>query len=436
LKKSSTYKAGTLRKKAEELLKKKSLKTISIPSEIGTLKLIHELEVHQIELEMQNEELLLAKEKAEESDRLKSSFLSNMSHEIRTPMNGIIGFTELLKEPDLTSDESKDYIQIIQVSGARMLHTINNIIDMAKIESGLMKPDIKEANINEKLESIYKDFKPDVECSGLHFSYRNGLPAKEAIIKTDHEKVYGILTNLIKNAIKFTREGSIEFGYYKKGKFLEFYVEDTGMGIPEKQHQIIFEWFRQGDETYSRLYEGSGLGLSICKSYVAMLGGEIWLKSDEQGSTFYFTLPYNNVSEEKQIIESDIIENNNEVEILKLKTLIVEDDETSRMLLTRTLKGISKQVLYAVTGPEAIEVCRNNPDLDLVLMDIRIPQMNGYEATRKIRQFNKDLVIIAQTAYGFESDRINALEAGCNDYISKPINNTSLHVLIEKYCHN
>ena len=179
-------------------------------------------------------ELIKAKEKAEESDRLKSAFLTNMSHEIRTPMNGILGFAELLKEPNLTSDEQQDYIQTIQISGARMLNTINNIVDISKIESGLMKVDIKETNINEKIEFTYKFFKPEVEIKGLQFLFKNGLPSKEAIIKTDNEKVYGILTNLVKNAIKFTYEGSIEFGYEKKGEYLEFFVKDTGIGIPEE----------------------------------------------------------------------------------------------------------------------------------------------------------------------------------------------------------
>ena len=246
-------------------------------------------------------ELIIAKEKAEESDRLKSAFLTNMSHEIRTPMNGILGFAELLKEPNLSSDDQQDFIQTIQISGARMLNTINNIVDISKIESGLIKIDIKETNINEKIEFTYKFFKPEVEIKGLTVFFKNGLQSKEAIIKTDNEKVYGILTNLVKNAIKFTYEGSIEFGYEKKGEYLEFFVKDTGIGIPKNQMELIFERFRQGSESHNRGYEGSGLGLSISKSYVEMLGGKIWVESEEgKGSTFYFTIPYNTVSEENR----------------------------------------------------------------------------------------------------------------------------------------
>jgi PAS domain S-box-containing protein len=387
------------------------------------------------ELTLINTELIKAKEKAEESDRLKSTFLTNMSHEIRTPMNGIIGFTELLKEPHLTIDEQQDFIQTIQISGARMLNTINSIIDMSKIDSGLIGVEIKETNFNEKIEFTYKFFKPEVEKKGLQFLVKKGLPTKEAIIKTDNEKVYGVLTNLVRNAIKFTYEGSIEFGYMKKGEYLELYVKDTGIGIPKNQQEIVFERFRQGSESHSRGYEGSGLGLSISKSYVDMLGGKIWVESEEGlGSTFYFTIPYNPVSEETNTIENDGFTENKKVQIKKLKILIVEDDEISYSLLSRVVQKISNEVLHVITGVQAVETCRNNPDIDLVLMDIRMPMMNGLEATQQIRQFNKDVIIIAQTAYGFSGDSEKAREAGCNDNITKPINRTLLYELINKHC--
>jgi PAS domain S-box-containing protein len=387
------------------------------------------------ELTLINTELIKAKEKAEESDRLKSSFLTNMSHEIRTPMNGIIGFTELLKEPHLTIEEQQDFIQTIQISGARMLNTINSIIDISKIESGLIDVAINEMNLNEKIEFTYRFFKTEVENKGLQFLVKKGLTTKEANIKTDIEKVYGVLTNLIKNAIKFTYEGSIEFGYMKKWENLEFYVKDSGIGIPKNQQELIFERFRQGNESHNRGYEGSGLGLSICKSYAEMLGGRIWVESEEAlGSTFYFTIPYNPVSEEKMEIGTAAFTAPKEVELKNLKILTVEDDEISYSLLSRTLQKISREVLRATTGFEAIEACRNNPDIDLVLMDIRMPKMNGLEATQQIRQFNKDVIIIAQTAYAFAGDKEKALEAGCNDYICKPINMTLLYELINKHC--
>jgi PAS domain S-box-containing protein len=379
-------------------------------------------------------ELINAKEKAEESDRLKTAFLSNMSHEIRTPMNGILGFAELLNNPHLSSDDQQKFVQIINSSGARMLNTINDIINISKIESGLVEANIDETNINEKIEFIYNFFKPEVENKKLHFSFKNGLQSKEAIIKTDNEKIYGILTNLVKNAIKFTKEGSIELGYELKGEYLKFFVKDTGIGIFKKQKKIIFERFRQGNESNSRSYDGSGLGLSISKSYVRMLGGEIWVESEEGlGSTFYFTIPYNPVSEEKTVIENTFSENNKEVQLKKLKILIVEDDEVSYSLLKHLLKNINGEIMHAITGIEAVETCRTNTDLDLILMDIRMPMMDGHEATRQIRLFNKDVIIIAQSAYAFSGDKEKAIEAGCNSYITKPINKTLLTELFKSY---
>jgi CheY-like chemotaxis protein len=209
------------------------------------------------------------------------------------------------------------------------------------------------------------------------------------------------------------------------------------MGINQSQKEIIFERFRQGSESLTRKYEGSGLGLSISKSYVEMLDGKLWVESEERkGSIFYFTIPYNAVSEEKTASGYADSEKYKEVQLKNLKILVAEDDEISYSLLTRTLQKISKEVIHAKTGVEAIASCHNNPNLDLVLMDIKMSDMDGYEATRQIRQFNKDVIIIAQTAYGFSGDREKAIVAGCNDYISKPINKTLLYELIINYFKN
>lgn len=241
------------------------------------------------------QDFIKTKEKAEESDRLKSAFLTNISHEIRTPMNGILGFTDLLKEPNLKGDVKQEYISYIEESGARMLNVINDIIVISKIETELINVSVSETNVNEQVESIYSRFRPEVEQNDIQFSFKNTLPAKESIVNTDREKVSAIITNLVKNAIKFTKTGSIEFGYEKKGGHLEFFVKDTGVGIQKEQMRIIFERFRQGNESLSRNYEGAGLGLSISKAYVEMLGGKIWVESEEKkGSTFFFTIPYTN----------------------------------------------------------------------------------------------------------------------------------------------
>jgi PAS domain S-box-containing protein len=380
-------------------------------------------------------ELTIAKEKAEESDRLKSAFLANMSHEIRTPMNGILGFSELLKTPNLSGEEQQKYIRIIEKSGARMLKIINDLVDISKIEAGVMQLHMNESNINEQVDSVYALFKPEADAKKINLSYKNPLPAREAIIKTDHDKVFAILSNLVKNAIKFTEKGAVELGYDLESgngpKVLEFYIKDTGIGVPKDKQEAIFERFVQADIEDKMARQGAGLGLAISRAYVKMLGGKIWVESEEgQGSTFYFTLPYNAESviktNDRQLAPSEI---NNDVR--RLKTLIVEDDEFSELLLDETVKTFSKEVLKARTGVEAVEQCRSNPDIDLVLMDIRMPEMGGYEATRKIREFNKEVTIIAQTAYGLAGDREKSIKAGCNDYITKPINRNELLAMIQ-----
>ncbi len=403
--------------------------------------LILEEKVQERTVELQNTivELEIAKTKAEESDRLKSAFLANMSHEIRTPMNGILGFAEILKEPDLTGEQQQEYISIIEKSGVRMLNIINDIICISKIESGQMGISITETNINQQIEYIYTFFKPEIEQKGIQFLFKNAFQGKEAFIKTDREKIYGILTNLIKNAIKFTKTGSIEIGYHivetlHATSLLEFYVRDTGIGIRPEQLEIIFERFRQGSESLSRNYEGAGLGLSISKAYVEMLGGKIWAESEEgKGSTFYFTIPYHAQTEDKTVGKNVVLAGGAENRMKKLKILIAENDKESEMLLELIVQKFSKTVLKARTGIEAVETCRNNTDIDLILMDIIMDGMDGYEATRQIRLFNKDSVIVAQTALALEGDREKSIAAGCTDYISKPIRKEKITELIQKH---
>lgn len=251
-----------------------------------------ELEFQNAEKEKRALELMKAKEKAEESDCLKSAFLANMSHEIRTPMNGILGFSNLLKEPGLTGDTQQEYISIIEKSGARMLNIIDNIIDISKIESGLMEINLKKSNINDLVQYIYDFFKPEVESKRMKLLFSNLFRANDVIINTDREKLYAILTNLVNNAIKFTRHGFIQIGFDIKGKFLEFFVLDTGIGIPKDRQEAVFERFIQADISDKPAFQGAGLGLSIAKAYVELLGGEIWLESDgNTGTTFYFTIP-------------------------------------------------------------------------------------------------------------------------------------------------
>ena len=385
-------------------------------------------------------ELLRSKEKAEESDRLKSAFLANMSHEIRTPMNGILGFAELLKEPDLPVQQQKEYISIIGKSGARMLNIINDIVDISKIEAGLMELSFGKSNINEQLEFLYTFFKPEVEAKGMKLSLRKGSPLFEANIYTDGEKVYAILTNLIKNAIKYSDEGSIEFGYTKNERFVEYYVKDTGIGVPKNRQEAIFDRFVQADLSDIQVRQGAGLGLSISKAYAEMLGGQLWVESEEGvGSTFYFTLPYHDEKNDIKTIQPSSeseISNHTGRELNGLKILIAEDDDVSEHLLSLSVRKLSREILKVRSGIEAVEICNQHPDLDLIFMDIQMPDLNGYEATRQIRAFNNKVVIIAQTAYGLSDDREKAIAAGCNDYIAKPIHKDVLVALIRKYFEN
>jgi signal transduction histidine kinase/CheY-like chemotaxis protein len=390
------------------------------------------------EIKETNLHLEKAKQHAIESERLKSAFLANMSHEIRTPMNGILGFAELLKDPKLTGEQQHNYISIIEKSGIRMLNIINDIVDISKIESNLITIDISEVNINEQIEYIYTFFNPEASRKGLQLSINNGLPSLEALVQTDKEKLYAILTNLVKNAIKYTKEGTIDIGYKLKtdrvSAELEFYVNDTGIGIAENKHHAIFDRFIQAEIMDRSAIEGTGLGLAITKSYVEMLQGKIWIESEvDKGSTFYFTIPYHTLSKEES--QPSVVNITTTTEKLpeNLKVLIVEDDEVSEQLITIMICPFCSDILKARTGLKAVEVCRNNPDINLILMDIRLPEMDGYRAVEHIRQFNKETIIIGQSAYGLAGDREKAIEAGCNDYLTKPIVKEDLLALIQKY---
>ena len=391
------------------------------------------LSIHRKQVE---EELKEALAMAEESDRLKSAFLANMSHEIRIPMNGIIGFANLLKTPNLSGDQLNKYVGIIDKSGARMLNIINDLMDISKIEAGQMELHISECKINEKMEYLLSLFKPEIDKSNINLSLSLPTPTKEITINSDGDKIYAILTNLIKNAIKFTHDGGIEFGYKVREEELEFYVKDTGIGVPKDRQKAIFERFVQADIEDTKVYEGAGLGLSITKAFVEMLNGRIWVESAEgKGSKFSFTIPVK-IEKEKVVVPQFKGERSITEPSKKLKVLIAEDEDFADKYLSIIIRDISGEILHAKNGKEAIELCKKNPDLDLILMDIKMPGIDGYEASEEIRKFNKGVVIIAQTAHALAGDREKTINAGCDDYISKPINQEELLDMIRRNTHN
>lgn len=378
-----------------------------------------------------NFELNKAKAKAEESDRLKSSFLANMSHEIRTPMNGIVGFVNMLKRPELSEQKRKNYIDIIQNSCNQLLHIVNDIVDISKIEAGQIDVKNEKENVNHIIQELHEFYLPHAKSKNIELLLNLGVGDCDSEFICDGSKIRQVLNNLLNNALKFTESGFVEFGYSLRDSALEFFVKDTGIGISDQHISVIFDRFRQAETSLSRGYGGTGLGLSISKAYVEKIGGEIWVTSKlSKGTTFYFTIPLELQSNEQlKETTSDFMKNYED----KPTVLVTEDEEINFMLIEELLIDFEIKLLHAKNGQEAIDMCHAYPDIKLVLMDIKLPGMSGYEAAKKIKIFRKDLPIIAQTAYALNGDKEKALEAGCDDYIAKPINTTVFIELMQKY---
>jgi CheY-like chemotaxis protein/nitrogen-specific signal transduction histidine kinase len=377
------------------------------------------------------EELINAKEKAEEGDRLKTAFLNNISHEIRTPMNAIVGFCALLGEPDLNEQSRMDYIEVIIQSSNHLLAIISDIVDISNIEANIVKIAKNEININSTFKSLCDQFLPKVSEKKIQLICESDVPDSDALIITDNTKLKQILINLINNAIKFTDKGYVKVGCVLRDKFLEFCVSDTGIGIGEEYHHRIFDRFYQVQLSISRLYEGTGLGLAISKANVELMGGKIWLTSEPgKGSTFFFSIPY-----EKQVVETLAVNEKRVPEDFvfpEKKTILVAEDIDSNFKLVRFfLSKANTEIIRAVNGKEAVEKCLSNKNIDLILMDIKMPVMDGYTAVNLIRQTNTTIPIIAQTAY--IDDRDKAIESGCSGFISKPFDKKRLLKVIHEF---
>ncbi len=383
-------------------------------------------------------ELIDAKEKAEESDQLKTAFLANMSHEIRTPMNSILGFTNLLSVPNISIQKHQKYLEIIKKSGQRLLNTVNDLIDISRIETGQIEVVFGSVDLNEEIKILAETFESEANTKGIQLKVDYKMVELESQIKTDRAKVHSILTNLIKNAIKYTNAGRIVIGCERKEEFIEFYIEDTGIGIPKSRQSAIFNRFEQADIDDVKAMEGSGLGLAITKAYVEMLGGEIWVESEEKsGSIFHFTIPWVAIQFQENEPQSETKVNPSNTIVKKLKILIAEDDEESYQHLSILFEEIAEEIIHTTSGRKAVDICRANPDLNLILMDIKMNELSGHEATQEIRKFNKTIPIIAQTAFALTGDREKAIAAGCTDYVIKPIREQVLMDIIKKlFQHN
>ncbi|MGE0079337.1 MAG: ATP-binding protein [Bacteroidales bacterium] len=389
-------------------------------------------------LHKENErELLLAKEKAIESDKLKSAFLANMSHEIRTPMNAILGFSELVSRKNIQPEKREIYTQHIVNNGKLLLHLVDDIIDLAKIEAGQLKFKRNTTNVEELLIELMhfcisekkrlKKDELDIVCEGN----KGGHPMW---LLCDSFRLKQVLLNLLSNALKFTFSGSVVFGYdIPNNATIQFYVKDSGIGIRPDQQTIIFDRFRQADDSATRQFGGTGLGLTISKKLVELMGGRIWVNSkSNEGSNFHFTLP---------LIIPDL--NNNRLNesltkilpdpIFKGKiALIVEDNEANYLYLDELLRPTGIKIIRASNGLDAINFAANNFDIDVILMDLQLPELDGFEATKRIKQINPKVPIIVQTAYALADEKNRAINAGCDHYLTKPISANTLLYLINQ----
>lgn len=366
-------------------------------------------------------ELLAAKEKAEESNRLKSAFLANMSHEIRTPLNGILGFANLITGDELPpKNKRREYSEIINRSAESLIQLINDILDISKLDSGQFVIESNEFNLNELLDSLYTIFRKKMVDTGKQ-SVKLNVEKKEdgLFLNGDEKRLIQIFTNLLDNAIKFTTTGEISFGIKEiTPETIVFHVSDTGMGIEKSRQHIIFERFSQADESISRNFGGTGLGLSIVQKLLDLMDGQIHLKSEKgKGSSFFFHLP-NTIKTDYNI---PITHKDNNYKLnRKLKVLLVEDDPASQLYYQEILSKSKVDLMVAENGKMCLELAKtNNPDV--ILMDIRLPDISGLEIVKQIRNTGNMVKIIAQSAYAMNSDHRLALEAGCNDFISKPV---------------
>lgn len=374
------------------------------------------------------QKLIEAKEKAEENDNLKTAFLQNLSHEIRTPMNGIVGFSEILKNVDFCDDHYKKYLDIIVDNCDQLLNIVTDIVTISSIETRQESLTYEAASLNELTGSVYNAFYEKAKHGHIGLVVKNGLDDDDCWINTDASKLLQIVTNLVGNAIKFTSKGTVEFGYSIKNDILHFYVSDTGIGIAKEMHDKIFERFRQAEVEISKQYGGIGLGLTISKGLLEMMDGEIWLESElGKGSTFYFTIPYISAAVKDSFVNQKVIVPKKEFTIL-----VAEDDDVNFLVLRELLSKFYIHIIRATNGNEVLNICNSNPAINLILMDIKMPEMDGHTVAKILRENNFTMPIIAQTAYALH-DEIDKFEGVFDSYLTKPLKKELFMSTIEQY---
>ena len=366
------------------------------------------------------ESLRVAKESAEEADRLKSNFLANMSHEIRTPMNAIRGFSQMLAFDNLPKNKRYEYIKKIETGSDTLTNLIDDIIDFAKIESGEIKIERKKFNPHPVMEFLHDQYIAQLiklKKENIRLIYSNEDIENDLILYSDPVRLKQILSVLLDNAIKFTDKGRVEFGFtHPSESEIQFFVKDTGIGLDDKYQDVIFERFRQVDEGATKKYDGSGIGLSIAKKLTELLNGKIWFEStSRKGATFYVKLPHKNEKPASAFTQPAVFNWENR------KILVAEDKKINFEIIQETLSTTHVKLIWAKNGKDALEKLKQEKDIDLVLMDIQMPVMDGYETTKLIKKFNSEIPVIAQTAYALPQDNYKCFDSGCDDYIAKPI---------------
>ena len=403
----------------------------TIGSEMERMHFEKMLKEHQILLERKNKQLHEAKDRAEESNLLKTLFLQNLSHEIRTPLNGIVGFADLLTESHISEKSKRRYVKVITESSQKLLRTVSDVLDISRIQSNQIEYHEEEINLENFLNEILNESRTEIEEKGLKLLSEIKLEEQQTHVVSDKSKITRVLRHLLNNAIKFTSKGFIKIKCNVQQDRLLFEIQDTGIGIETDNPDELFEHFRQLTPETSQLFGGAGIGLSICKGFVEALKGKIWFTSvKNEGSVFSFFIPFHPV-QKHGVIEPSMAHQNPSL----YKILIAEDEEINFMYLEALLKDTSTELIHVSNGAEALYTVQNST-VDLVLMDLQMPVMGGIEATRKIKQFNPDLPIIMQTAFCETSDQLAAKEAGCDDFFSKPIDGNTLKASIHRIIHS